>query len=140
MIFFNRSPLPTPPAGLTLALTGLWWDAKGDWTRAHESAQQDEGIEGSWVHAYLHRKEGDQSNAEYWYVGQVSQFAENRLMRNGSASRRVCWDRSRTTAGAGRRVAVQRLLVQLRFYGVRFPNGSVQFRVAPPHSASVFWA
>ena len=56
-----------PPPGLTLALAGLWWDAKGDWTRAHESAQQDEGPEGSWVHAYLHRKEGDQNNAEYWY-------------------------------------------------------------------------
>jgi hypothetical protein len=56
-----------PPAGLTLALTGLWWDAKGDWTRAHESAQQDEGPDGSWVHAYLHRKEGDDGNAAYWY-------------------------------------------------------------------------
>jgi hypothetical protein len=55
-----------PPAGITLALAGLWWDAKGDWTRAHESAQQDEGIEGSWVHAYLHRKEGDPGNAAYW--------------------------------------------------------------------------
>ena len=49
-----------------LALAGLWWDAKGDWTRAHESAQQDEGPAGSWVHAYLHRKEGDISNARYW--------------------------------------------------------------------------
>jgi hypothetical protein len=58
---------PEPPAGLTLALTGLWWDAKGDWTRAHESAAQDEGRDGSWVHAYLHRKEGDQGNAAYWY-------------------------------------------------------------------------
>ena len=56
-----------PPAGLTHALAGLWWDAKGDWTRAHDSAQQDEGVEGSWVHAYLHRKEGDQGNAAYWY-------------------------------------------------------------------------
>jgi hypothetical protein len=56
-----------PPAGMTLALAGLWWDAKGDWKRAHESAQQDEGPAGSWVHAYLHRKEGDQSNAVYWY-------------------------------------------------------------------------
>jgi len=45
----------------------LWWDAKGDWTRAHESAQQDEGSAGAWVHAYLHRKEGDASNARYWY-------------------------------------------------------------------------
>jgi len=56
-----------PPSVLTLALAGLWWDAKNDWTRAHEFAQQDEGVEGAWVHAYLHRKEGDQSNAAYWY-------------------------------------------------------------------------
>jgi hypothetical protein len=55
-----------PPAGLDLALAGLWWDAKGDWAKAHESAQQDEGPAGSWVHAYLHRKEGDVSNAD-WY-------------------------------------------------------------------------
>ena len=38
-----------------------------DWTKAHESAQQDEGPTGAWVHAYLHRKEGDSSNAAYWY-------------------------------------------------------------------------
>jgi hypothetical protein len=56
-----------PPADLNFALSGLWWDAKGDWTRAHESAQQDEGPAGAWVHAYLHRKEGDSSNAAYWY-------------------------------------------------------------------------
>ena len=65
---FRQSLTATkPPAGLSLALVGLWWDAKGDWTRAHESAQQHEGTEGSWVHAYLHRKEGDQNNAAYWY-------------------------------------------------------------------------
>ena len=56
-----------PPKGLGLALAGLWWDAKGNWTRAHQSAQQDEGPAGAWVHAYLHRKEGDSSNAAYWY-------------------------------------------------------------------------
>lgn len=56
-----------PPADLSFALAGLWWDAKDDWTRAHESAQQDEGHDGAWVHAYLHRKEGDQGNAAYWY-------------------------------------------------------------------------
>lgn len=56
-----------PPANLSLALAGLWWDAKDDWNRAHESAQQDEGPAGSWVHAYLHRKEGDIGNAGYWY-------------------------------------------------------------------------
>ena len=58
---------PAPPTPENLALAGLWWDAKGDWTRAHESAQQDEGPAGAWVHAYLHRKEGDTSNARYWY-------------------------------------------------------------------------
>ncbi len=56
-----------PPRELGFALASLWWDAKGDWTRAHESAQQDEGPAGAWVHAYLHRKEGDASNADYWY-------------------------------------------------------------------------
>lgn len=65
---FRQSLTATkPPAGLTHALMGLWGDAKRDWTRAHESAQQDEGKDGSWVHAYLHRKEGDQGNASYWY-------------------------------------------------------------------------
>jgi hypothetical protein len=56
-----------PPANLSFALAALWWDAKDRWKQAHESAQQDEGPAGSWVHAYLHRKEGDSSNAAYWY-------------------------------------------------------------------------
>jgi hypothetical protein len=56
-----------PPVGLSFALAGLWWDAKGDWQKAHESAQRDEGPAGSWLHAYLHRKEGDVGNAGYWY-------------------------------------------------------------------------
>jgi hypothetical protein len=56
-----------PPVELTHPLAALWWDAKGDWERAHESAQQEDGVEGAWVHAYLHRKEGDQGNASYWY-------------------------------------------------------------------------
>ena len=56
-----------PSGGLSLALTGLWWEAKGDWSKAHESAQRDEGPAGAWVHAYLHRKEGDSANAAYWY-------------------------------------------------------------------------
>lgn len=48
-------------------LLALWWDAKGDWERAHEVAQEVEGRDGAWVHAYLHRKEGDLGNAGYWY-------------------------------------------------------------------------
>jgi hypothetical protein len=56
-----------PPGHLSFALAGLWWDAKNSWKQAHESAQQDESPAGAWVHAYLHRKEGDSSNAAYWY-------------------------------------------------------------------------
>ncbi len=58
----------SPPVELTPALGALWWDAKGDWEKAHESAQNDEGPEGAWVHAYLHPKEGDKGNAAYWYA------------------------------------------------------------------------
>ena len=49
------------------ALLALWWDAQGSWDRAHDVAQEMEDIHGSWVHAYLHRKEGDLENAAYWY-------------------------------------------------------------------------
>jgi hypothetical protein len=65
--FRDSLSLKEPPPQLSPAQAGLWWDAKGDWTKAHESAQQDEGQAGAWVHAYLHRKEGDDSNAAYWY-------------------------------------------------------------------------
>ena len=68
-----------PPQGLSPALAGLWWDAKGDWTKAHESAQVDEGPAGAWVHAYLHRKEGDISNAAYWYQRAGKPVARNSL-------------------------------------------------------------
>jgi hypothetical protein len=57
----------TPPPDLGLALQALWRDAKGDWDGAHRLAQEDEGAAGSWVHAYLHRKEGDAGNAAHWY-------------------------------------------------------------------------
>jgi mannose-6-phosphate isomerase-like protein (cupin superfamily) len=56
-----------PSDGLSFALRTLWWDAKGDWSRAHVCAQQDKGQTGSAVHAYLHRKEGDMRNAGGWY-------------------------------------------------------------------------
>ena len=58
---------PAPPAGLSLALQGLWWDAKGDWAEAHRCAQDQDDRIGAAVHAYLHRKEGDLPNAGYWY-------------------------------------------------------------------------
>ena len=56
-----------PPDHLSPALAGLWHDAKGDWTAAHRCVQDDDSAEGAWVHAYLHRKEGDAGNAAYWY-------------------------------------------------------------------------
>ena len=77
--FRNSLSQQQPPAGLSLALAGLWWDGKGNWEKAHESAQQDEGPAGSWVHAYLHRKEGDTSNAGYWYRRAGKTPAQNPL-------------------------------------------------------------
>jgi len=57
-----------PPPGTSLALQALWWDAKGDWKRAHVCAQEDQCADGARVHAYLHRKQGDLTNAGYWYT------------------------------------------------------------------------
>ena len=56
-----------PPEDLGGALAALWYEAKGDWDQAHRLAQGQKGADGAWVHAYLHRVEGDRSNAEYWY-------------------------------------------------------------------------
>lgn len=56
-----------PPAGSPPLLAALWHDAKGDWNEAHRIAQDVEDENGAWMHAYLHRKEGDESNAGYWY-------------------------------------------------------------------------
>jgi hypothetical protein len=56
-----------PPAGLSIPLAALWWDAKGDWARAHSLVDELESVDGMAVHAYLHRKEGSASNADYWY-------------------------------------------------------------------------
>lgn len=62
----------TPPEGLAPAVRALWHDARGDWDAAHEAAQEagsaSERRAGDWVHAYLHRKEGDLGNAGYWYA------------------------------------------------------------------------
>ena len=56
-----------PPAGLGTPLLTLWWEAKGDWQRAHACAQADATPSAALVHAYLHRVEGDLSTARYWY-------------------------------------------------------------------------
>jgi hypothetical protein len=56
-----------PPAGISGCLQAMWYDGKNDWEQAHMIAQDIETKEGAWVHAYLHRKEGDPGNANYWY-------------------------------------------------------------------------
>lgn len=56
-----------PPAGLTPPLLALWHDKRGDWDAAHGVAQDIDDATGSWIHAYLHREEGDLGNAAYWY-------------------------------------------------------------------------
>lgn len=61
-----KGPAAAPP-GLSMALQALWFEARGEWDKAHEIAQRDQTREGSWVHAYLHRKDGDLGNAAYWY-------------------------------------------------------------------------
>src|SRR5580658_10788680 len=85
--FHHSLTAAQPPAELTPALAGLWWDAKGDWKQAHDRAQDDEGPEASWVHAYLHRKEGDQGNAAYWY-GRAGKTSLRRIARCGMAQHR----------------------------------------------------
>lgn len=57
-----------PPEGLSLPLQALWHDANGRWEHAHELVQSDADGDGAWVHAYLHRREGDAGNARYWYA------------------------------------------------------------------------
>jgi len=56
-----------PPKGISQPLLALWFDGRGDWKSAHETAQEISDITGSRIHAYLHRKERDLSNASYWY-------------------------------------------------------------------------
>jgi hypothetical protein len=57
-----------PPAKASAPLTALWHLARGDWHKAHAVVQDDDGRESAWVHAHLHRVEGDESNAGYWYA------------------------------------------------------------------------
>ncbi|TVR48876.1 MAG: hypothetical protein EA425_13520 [Puniceicoccaceae bacterium] len=56
-----------PDSAWPAAVRALWWHARGDWSKAHDVCQEDKGSDGSWVHAMLHREEGDESNAAYWY-------------------------------------------------------------------------
>lgn len=57
----------SPPAGLSQALAALWWMGRDDWAKAHELAMGEQDADCAWVHAHLHRVEGDLDNARYWY-------------------------------------------------------------------------
>lgn len=68
MVDFAASLSGAAPApSLAPSLAALWWAAKGDWDRAHKIVQDEANADAAWVHAYLHRVEGDLSNAGYWY-------------------------------------------------------------------------
>lgn len=82
---FKTTLSASAPPPVAPALVALWHDARGDWDAAHKVAQDIDDETGAWVHAYLHRKEGDASNAGYWYqrAGKPAQ----------SGSLEVEWDR-----------------------------------------------
>src|SRR3984885_3018847 len=69
----------TPAPGLAAPLAALWWAAKGNWDQAHKIAQDEAGADAAWVHAYLHRVEGDLGNAGYWYRQAAKPVAKDSL-------------------------------------------------------------
>ena len=71
----GAAPAPQSPA----PLAAMWWAAKGDWDQAHTIAQDDSSLEAAWVHAYLHRAEGDLGNAGYWYRRAAKPVADGPL-------------------------------------------------------------
>ena len=65
--FQQSLSLSSPPSTVSDHLKALWYDAKNDWQQSHNIIQDKEDANAAWVHAYLHRKEGDIGNADYWY-------------------------------------------------------------------------
>lgn len=70
-----------PPQQLNAVQKALWHDAHGNWDKAHEYAQQKNDSESAWIHAYLHRKEGDILNAQYWYTRAGKQMPQTTLQQ-----------------------------------------------------------
>jgi hypothetical protein len=69
----------SPPQNISELLVALWYDAKVGWEKAHKIVQDINGKDAAWVHAYLHRKEGDSGNASYWYSRAGKQFSNKTL-------------------------------------------------------------
>jgi hypothetical protein len=84
-----------PATALSPPLAALWWAAKGDWDAAHKIVQDESGKEAAWVHAYLHRVEGDLGNAGYWYRQAGQPVAQDSLTAE--------WDRIVAALSAGER-------------------------------------
>jgi hypothetical protein len=74
-----------PPAGSTPALAALWWAGKDNWDKAHTLVMSESGADCAWVHAYLHRVEGDGDNARYWYRRAQRNAAEGELAAEWAA-------------------------------------------------------
>ena len=75
----------SPPPELSPALSALWHEAKDDWQRAHNIVQEEADRNSAWVHAYLHRKEGDLDNAGYWYRRARQPIADQSLSQEWEA-------------------------------------------------------
>lgn len=65
--FKNSLKSTTPDNDLSVQLKALWYDGKGDWNKAHQLIDHLDDISSAYIHGYLHRKEGDTRNADYWY-------------------------------------------------------------------------
>jgi hypothetical protein len=79
----------TPPAGATPSLRALWHGLRGDWKAAHEIIQAEDDQESAWVHAWLHRVEGDLANARYWYGRAGRPTADGEIRAEGLAIARA---------------------------------------------------
>ena len=79
--FMDSLDQDTCPSGLEPCLRALWYDAKGEWDKAHEIVQQGEDVMSARIHAYLHREEGDDWNARYWHRRAGSVFPERMSMK-----------------------------------------------------------
>ncbi len=65
--YLNTLKQDSVPGNISPILQALWWDARGSWDKAHRIVQEINSADAALVHAYLHRKEGDESNSRYWY-------------------------------------------------------------------------
>jgi hypothetical protein len=138
-----------PPEGMSLALQTLWWDAKGDWDRAHQCAQLDEGKDGSIVHAYLHRKEGDMRNAGGWYSRagrepatvsldeEWQSLADEMLTREAEAGARAAMDGFMAAFNARDAEAIR--TNWFHFPHVRFHSGTVTLMQRPEDYHNLVW-